>query len=266
MPQHLIAFYKRFSGAVAVTSYQELDAIADRVLAVTPNAPYFYVKPGMSIVLAYGQSSANANFTRARLVSPTFLKVAYPQIRPLAYAVSPPSPGSDPNLQMLLDRPLHYDDADTLSVQVIDTASSGTRDIYSLVWIETSREPIPPGETFWVPYTSGTASVANEWTQLAISMDQLPEGEYIICGMEHFCTDCVAARLVIPGSLWRPGVLGQTDLTSRTHRVFYDDSLGVWGRFPSFAPPSIEVLAGTTGITNHTGMLRVLRIPSRPRA
>ena len=263
MSGHLIAFYKAFGSAPTA---QKLEVVVDGVLAAAGSASptALFVPAGMQVVAAFAISAGSAGtngFSRARIISPTFLNVAYPDIRPLDGSGS--TPADDPNVANWLQRPLRYPDTDTIEIEVTDDSPT-TPNLTALVWLEVDREPVPPGETFWVRYTSSTAAVANKWTALTIAMDQLPEGLYIVCGMEHVCTGCVGARLVFPGSPWRPGTLGQGSLANQTHRIFYDDSFGVWGRFPAYTPPTVEVLANAAS-TDHTGFLRVLRVGSASR-
>lgn len=252
MPQHLVAFTR--STATAANTFEAMNCVADSVLAqASPTA--FWVKGGMRVVAGYvGSDVASPFLLGARINSPTFRRVGLPNIRPMSASRAP---GDDPNVMVIVDRPLHYPDSDTLTVEII--ASGLTPDTICLLWLETEREPVPPGETFWLRYTSTASAAAAAWTQLAISFDQLPEGEYIVCGMEHVSASCLAARLVFPGSPWRPGTLGQNSLTNQNHAVFYDDRLGVFGRFNAFAPPTVEVFC-TLGDSAHTGFLRVMRV------
>ncbi len=308
MPQHLVAFTR--STATAANTFEAMNCVADSVLAQA-SATAFWVKGGMRVVTGYVGSDAGTPFLLgARINSPTFRRVGLPNIRPMN---ATRAPGGDPNVMVIVDRPLHYPDSDTLTVEII--ASGATPDTICLLWLETEREPVPPGETYWLRYTSTSRSLSEKaelalgpgmrpprpsptaaeylqvflglpngrsgspsgpmpsfpflrhapsaavatWTQLVISFDQLPEGEYIVCGMEHVSATCLGARLVFPGSPWRPGTLGQSSLTNQNHAVFYDDRLGVFGRFNAFAPPTVEVFC-TAADASHTGFLRVLRV------
>ena len=247
MPFTLVAFRKEAVG----TSLSDLDAVLDGALTKAGSSAFF-TPGGMRVVAAFACCSGSLN--QALLISPTFLRGAYPEVRPLQRG---PVPVDEPNVNVLVDRPLAFVSTDTLGARVADS-SVGTVTAIVLVWLESLREPVPPGETFWVRYTSATAAAVGIWTTLDIDMQALPEGTYVVCGMEHVCTDCVAARLVFPGAPLRPGTLGQSILGDQTHRIFYDDSLGVWGRFPSFTPPTVEVLAQRAS-TDHVGFLRLLK-------
>ena len=72
-------------------------------------------------------------------------------------------------------------------------------------------------------------------------------------------------RLIVPGQSWRPGCPGiatatpEDGLAYRSHRIFYDGSMGSWGQFSGYAPPGIEVLCTATDAV-HYGYLRVIKI------
>lgn len=254
MPKHLIAFKR--ATATSPTAFESMDCVADAVLAQASTTSFF-VKAGMKIVAGYVGSDATS-LEGARINSPTFRRVGLPSIRPMNPARAA---GDDPNVMVIVDRPLAYPDIDTLSLEII-ADGGGTPYTIALLWLETDAEPVPPGDTFWLRYTNiaaGPSATALEWSAMPISFDQLPEGEYIVCGMEHISATCLGARLVFPGSAWRPGTLGLSSATFQNHAVFYDDRLGVYGRFNAFAPPSVEVLCTGTDAT-FTGYLRVLRV------
>lgn len=251
MAMHLCAFFENVS---AVTSYTAINVVADGVLA-RASTESFVIPRGSEIVAAY---AGGTNLDAARIVSPSLLRVAYPSIRPINNTAAPNA--ANPSFQRLIDRPLRYEEQDTLEVQVIHAGAAA--DDFALLWISDGKlTPVPPGEAFWVRYTSNTPVTDSAWSEIVIELESLPQGDYAVVGMEHTCTGCVAARCIFygeQGSRWRPGTLGQTSIGAATDRVFYDDSLGVWGSFPAFTPPTIEVLADQAS-SNHEGYLRLIK-------
>lgn len=127
-----------------------------------------------------------------------------------------------------------------------------------------------PRETFWLRFTSSTALSALAWKVITPAFDQaFPAGTYQVVGLEFTSPGAVIARVVFPGSVLRPGVIAQpgtlasgaTVGAARTHRFFYDGTLGVFGTFQTSAPPSIEVFSITADAANtQEGYLRVVRI------
>jgi hypothetical protein len=252
MSEHVIAFVR--SLATTANTFEPMDCVADGVLAQASSTAFF-VKAGMRVIAGYvGSNGTVPSLEAARINSPTFRRVGLPNIRPLN---GTRAAGDDPNVMVIVDRPLDYPDIDTLTLEIINSGT--TPDAIGLLWLQVDDEPVPPGDTYWLRYTSTSTAGVLAWTPIVIDFDQLPEGEYIICGMEHISASCLAARLIIPGSPWRPGTLGQQSLTDQNHAVFYDDRLGVFGRFNAFAPPTVEVLCSAAD-TAHTGFLRVLRV------
>jgi hypothetical protein len=87
----------------------------------------------------------------------------------------------------------------------------------------------------------------------------LPEGTWAIIGFVHVCTTGVAARLVFPGSSYRPGTLTVGTTAERTHAAFLEGKFGVFGQFAAFAPPSVEALTAAAA-TDHQVFIRVVRV------
>lgn len=78
-------------------------------------------------------------------------------------------------------------------------------------------------------------------------------------GSECISATGVAHRWLFDNQIFRPGALSSPTLGSRTHRIFYDGVLGIWGTFISQVPPRIEVLCNSTD-SAHTVFLQVIRI------
>jgi len=75
------------------------------------------------------------------------------------------------------------------------------------------------------------------------------------------CAAPVAARLrLFSGQPFRPGTVATATTTDRTNALFTDGRLGVMGRFTSYAPPIVEVLATSTAANVHRTFLRVIRV------
>lgn len=230
---HTTAFKKSITNGV--TAFTALDAIRDNVYAKA-SSEGLYVPAGHSVVAAFAGSN---NIQLARINSPTMLKVGYPYIRPLGgvYGID------DPNFQVLVERPLLFKDTEVVGIDAIHNAGV-PQTVWALLWTQSEFEPTPPGDAFWLRMLDeGSTTVDSQWTALDnIQFDQLPEGQYVVVGLEVIGQLTVAARLVFPGQAMRPGAPAIGQPSWRTHDAFYSDAFGVYGRFPAFTPPNIEVL------------------------
>lgn len=90
-------------------------------------------------------------------------------------------------------------------------------------------------------------------------LDALPKGRYAVVGSECISTTAIAHRWIFDNQSFRPGALSSGAIGERTHRLFYDGSLGTWGTFISQVPPRIEVLCSGAD-ADHTIFLQVVRI------
>jgi hypothetical protein len=89
----------------------------------------------------------------------------------------------------------------------------------------------------------------------------LPAGTYAVVGFEHVGPTAVAARLIFPGSVHRPGTVAGITLGSRTFQGFYEGLFGIYGHFKTISLPYVEVLTTAADAVNqHEGYLRVCRV------
>jgi hypothetical protein len=149
----------------------------------------------------------------------------------------------------------------------------------ALLWLADQVDPVPEGPNYWIRYHA-KAGYAGEafpgWFPLEVTFDdRLAKGEYAVVGFEHRGDNVVAARLVFNGQMFRPGTLavapagphayGSTAVSPRPPTAFLDGSLGVYGTFPSFLMPRVEVhlrrpSAPGPSPSEHEGYLRLIRL------
>ena len=253
MPVHTVALNAVVP--TGTTTLTLLSPVRDNVLS-TSGASGFSIPAGMKVIAAWLGSTT---ILRGRLVAPSLLRVGYPYIRPNTLGTVP---GTDPNFQVLFDNPLTINDNEVLGVEAMHGAV-GNETVRALIWLCDTLEAPPAGSTFWVRYVSTTAAVADAWTGLALTMDQLPVGNYAVVGFEHWSANCIGARLVFPGKVLRPGTAGlsggSAPSAARTHAAFYEGKLGVYGTFQAFTLPGVEVLSTSTDAV-HEGYLRLVRL------
>ncbi len=243
------------------STYTAIPAVLDPIFPPSGNG--LLMPSDLSLVAAY-HGSATAQ--RARVTAPSLLRVGYQSIRPVQQSAKG-APVADPNFATFLDRPIRLRASEAVGVE---GASTSTERAVALLWIADQLEPAPPGEAFTLRFTSATALTGVfGWSMFAPVYDQAtPSGVYGVIGLELFSTTAYAARVVFPGSVFRPGVLAQQTLVStvtagnaRTASCFYDGSLGLWGTFQTNAPPNIEVFTeAADGSASVEGYLKVVRL------
>ena len=247
---HVIAFTESYT--LAPTSYAAVTAVTDGVFSRASDTG-LYVPAGMKLVAAYGQLPFTNS--RMRINAPSMLKVGYPQIVPMGALAG----DDDPNFQVLLDRPINFPNNEVVGVDAI-AASGASQRAFSLLFFAKDIAPLPPGDAFWIRGEASTSTTANAWTTLDLNWDvTLPEGTWAIIGFVHVCSTGVAARLVFPGSSYRPGTLTVGTTSERTHAAFLEGKFGVFGQFAAFAPPSVEALTSAAA-TDHQVFIRVVRV------
>ncbi len=251
MPHHLIAWY---STAFNNASLTKLDVQSSDPLLYPDTSAKTYTPPqDLQLLAAY---AGGTSLEQARIEAPSLLRVGYPSIVPLESAASPS--GDDVGLATYQTRPLRLVNGEGIAVTAANGAS-GT--VAACLLCSVGTIAVPPGEGFWLRYTDSTAASPGAWTTLAAALDQdLPAGTYAIIGMDHWSATAVAARLIIEGVRYRPGIVAHnTAAASRTNEMFYQAKLGVWGYFTNRGLPFVEVLC-TGADAAHVGYLYVVRV------
>lgn len=164
--------------------------------------------------------------------------------------------------------------------EAVTAWASGSGEATAVVcWCADRLEPAPEGENFLLSFGAGATLVDNSWvrTELLWDVPYLPVGRYHVLGMEVHAVDpgssvVVAARLVLPNQVHRPGALVFTNTTLAEASAMLpppfqsDESLGSWGWFEQGSPPKIEVVGFGSDAVVLRGHLLVVKAPSGERA
>ena len=254
------AFFKNI-GAPGTTP-TALDMVPDGVLSRASDTG-LYVPAGMELLGAFGISdvSAPAVSPRLRINAASLLRVGYPYIRPLEKTIGV----TNPNFQAVLDRPIRFPNNEVIGIDAVWEQGGGPAvDTYAVVFLRGQAAPLPKGDGFWVRGSGSLTPVAKRWSNLSNLVWEIAfsEGNYAVVGFEVIIPSAsgLAARLIFPGSPWRPGTISIASTLSRTHAAFYEGHFGVFGQFASFAPPGIEVLCAAAVATNVEINLRVVKL------
>lgn len=198
------------------------------------------IVPSLNKLLAL--MAVGANITDARITAPSLRKVAEVELAPLNRDAEPLSP---PTILDLAENPLELVVGEHLEAKASNDAAAAVQQTV-LAWL--GDAPVAPVKAKYISVkaTSSTTLTAYKWTNGAITLTQtLPYGKYRIIGMRAQSAGLIAARLVIPGYPWRPGVPG-TDVISDLDAVrFRFGNCGVFGEFMSDQPPSVDFLSAS---------------------
>lgn len=242
-----------FTVAIGQVADLDVPAVSDDVLTIQNN--HFFPNVSYDLVAAAAMS---ATVNRAKIVSPSLRVVANPFIRPIILAALPPAL---PAIADYRSNPFQLPAEEELAIQGTSDLGAATERFNALLWLSNGITTPPRGRTFTIRGTSTTAAVANTWTsQPTISWsDTLPTGRYAVVGLNYIATNGVAARVIFPGQLERPGVLAGATNGVQPDPMFGKGRLGVLGYFYTYAMPIIQVFNNGTDAA-HTYFLDLVKI------
>jgi hypothetical protein len=232
---HIIAF----SGSVSAgADNAPLNAIQGTAEYVQNNR--HVLAQDQYVLWAYVQG---ANLTRARIDAPSLRAFTPPR---LPYFRRGATPGNEPPINDFAHLGLILRGAEEIAVQTSNDLNTGTQNHYAVLCVGPTLSPPSRGPDFWVRATGTTTLVANQWTNVPLTLEsQLPAGNYRIVRFIARSATGVAARVITPGSIWRHGVICINAEGQQQHRHFVDGRYGDYGTFSTVALPSVEFLATT---------------------
>jgi len=205
------------------------------------------------VLWAYVQG---VNLTRARIDAPSLRAFTPPR---LPYLRRGSAPGNEPALNDFAHLGLILRGAEEISVQTSNDLGTGNQTHYAVLCVGPTLSPPSRGPDFWVRATGNTTLITNQWTNVPLTLEtQLPAGNYRIVRFIARSAHGVAARIITPGSIWRPGVICINSEGQSPHRHFVDGRYGDYGTFSTVALPSVEFLAfsGDTAQEVYFGLVR----------
>ena len=197
MTTHLCAY----KDTLATNVENEMACVKDDVL--TRTATNRFMIPS-ELPNVYYKAALSANLTKARIYTPSLevkrtVPYVIPHVRgeiyftPTLFAVDK----CEPMIPLVPTEELSF-------YATADAAVAA----YGLVSLAPATlPPVPTGEIRLVRCTSATTLVANEWTSCKLTPDvSLEAGDYALIGMLPISANAIAARVIISGQVWRPGV------------------------------------------------------------
>ena len=234
---HLGAFVQSIDPGNAFTN---INAVREEMIFT--NGVDFRVPPWGTKLLGEGVAINDATAVRAQIQAPSLRVQANHDVEPIVQA---PDFGAA-LLQFTVheDSPLELVDDEAVNFGVLsDPAAAAIH--AGLILIGDSAIQKQTGKFFSVRCTSAVAQAAAAWVNGNLTFGQvLPTGRYAVVGARFRSTDMIAARLVFPGQVQRPGLPGGNAFTDADNPKFRFGGLGVWGEFDNTVPPTIDVLGG----------------------
>jgi hypothetical protein len=222
----------------------EIDALKDDVLSRT--TPERFMVPA-DINNIHWLAALGLNLSRAYIKTPSLevkrtLLDIIPHVKgavkfPLTYVpVSKFSP------------PVSLVPTEEVSAFAVQTGTTAEREyILALLGSPTIEAP-PAGEVRMVRCTGNTTLTANEWTSVKITPDiALEAGTYALVGMVPISANAIAARAIITGQVYRPGVpaLAGSEADAKVCSRAWFELFGgfLFGTFTHLTIPEIQFLS-----------------------
>ncbi|MDD3523853.1 MAG: hypothetical protein PHQ41_04050 [Candidatus Cloacimonetes bacterium] len=191
--------------------------------------------PNLMALFALGTTISRAQFS-----TPSLRERSLIDISPLNIGAEPLS---NPRIVDYVAKPIALTPGEGARFLVAEGAAGAELGV-GLAWLQGEAEAAPDGEIETIRCSSTTTLTANTWTLCELTLSQqLRAGTYAIVGMAAISAGAIAARLVIPGSAYRPGVIAfdaESDFGTTYGR---NGKLGSWGTFEHVYPPQIEFLS-----------------------
>jgi hypothetical protein len=197
--------------------------------------------PNLAGVFALG-----ATISQAQVTSPSLRRGLLFDVAPINIGAEPVN---RPYMHDLFRNPIPLVPSEGLQVRVAEGAAGAERETV-LAWLQSEFEEPASGEIMTVRATSTTTLTADVWSLCNLTLSQqLEAGRYQIVGMKATSAGAVAARLVLPGSEFRPGViagdsLGDVSIVNQRY-----GNHGVFGEFEHTFVPAVEFLSGSADTT-----------------
>jgi hypothetical protein len=245
----LVAWSESQDTAAALT---QVAALADQ--HVTTSGDDVLV-PDFAPFLA-GYFALGATISLGQMSAPSLRKTTLQDISPLNIGAEPLVPTPWHN-RFVTPRPLVPGEG--LRALVAEGAAGAEQETV-LAWLSDGQIAPVSGEVQTIRCTNASTLVAYAWTLGALTLSQqLEAGRYAIVGMRATSAGLIAARLVIPGSAYRPGCIGYDAASDAEDPVFRNGGLGSWGEFEHTFPPQAEFLS-VSADTAQVVMLDVVKI------
>jgi hypothetical protein len=247
MALHLIAF----AGSVSPNTDTELPVVSDTVIT-QPSATRIRIPADLNTIdFAYAGST---NLLKAEFQAPSL------EVRRMNLRIIPHNRGQIPAFpsNAMYDVPpadVSFVVTEDLSV-IVRQGGAEAENVVVLLQLKTAgaRPAVPTGDVRLLRATGSETLAPFKWTRVTPIFDKaLEPGEYAVIGFIPISAGMIAARLIFPGAVYRPGTLGFAvdEYGALTHDAdfipLYRDF--EYGRFTHINPCMIECLSQSADTT-----------------
>lgn len=247
MRQHVLAYH--FTTLVAGITLGQIPAVPEQAFTIS-GAGNFQVPWPLNIIAGF---AASVGLTQARINTGSLRARGFPNLYPLSATILPAPPVPLFHSEFW---PIHAAKEEDLRIDASTTAA--IQDVVALLWVtpEAPNYNVPPSDIRALPFTAAITGAAFAWSApgTLVLQDNIEGGVYDIYGMAVQQTTGIAARLILQGEFFRPGVLCQALLTGDQEPFFWG-GMGRWGQFNTYSPPQLETFNSAAGAANCFGWL-----------
>jgi len=227
---------------------------------IVPQSGDAYIVPKMTSKLAavYG---VGVNLTTIQMQAASLRRTFQLDVQPVN--VLTPAAQTKPLLMDMFDDPLDLEVTDLLQAQVIQS-NAGAQIERVGAWL--TDGPVKPvtGKIITLKFTGSTTVTAEAWSQCQLTASQsLIPGQYDIVGMRAIGATVYFARLLIPGQVNRPGVIGLQVATANDMERSRYGGFGVMGTFDNSIGVSAEFLCSAADTSQTVFLDLIYKGPSK---
>jgi hypothetical protein len=255
MATHLTGWYQNVDSAVLA----KLNVIEDTQLT-TPDVKTFSVPSELPFI--HWAYAAGPSITRARIVTPSLItKRAIPEIIPRRRGSTRIDLAKVEIFKPISPIPLVPTEG--INAEAAEDGAGAT-DLLVLVSLGPATLPaLPAGELKIVRATGTKTLTPYKWTKVDVVLDeQLEAGTYTLIGFIPISAGIIAARALIVGQVYRPGVLGLPGSEADAVDFNASNYLGIqfyaMGSFSHVNIPAFEFLSATAD-TSETVILYLVK-------
>jgi hypothetical protein len=255
MATHLTGWYQSIDSAVLtklnVIEDTQLTSLDPRTFAVPSELPFIH--------WAY---AAGPNITRARIVTPSLItKRAIPEIIPRRRGSTRIDLAKVEIFKPTSPIPLVPTEG--INAEAAEDGPGATALLVLVSLGPASLPPPPAGELKIVRATGTKTLVPYVWTKVDVVLDeQLEAGTYTLIGFIPISSGAIAARAIIVGQVFRPGVIAlsgsEADAADFNPANYFGIQFYAMGSFSHINIPAFEFLSATAD-TSETVILYLVK-------